>query len=253
MSDQTQDTGKQVTGAAESAVAQVKEQAEAVLASIAASEKLASAKKQARKVQTQAAKRGQEFSDEAASRGRAAARQASHEAKKRGSAALASAPVVAAGARKKGEQAFEVARERSGEALLSALATDAGKRLAATGAGTALKSKLTARKRRRRKLLLLIIANAGGAAAFRQLRAKRAASAEAGDATPFATPTPRKIAETPPTDTVAPGAVGTAAGLPVVGVVEESIEDTPSVADQTEAPAVTATEDGELHTEAEPS
>ena len=90
---------------------------------------------------------------------------------------------------------------------------------------------------------------------FRQLRAKRAAAAAAeGDNTPFAPPKaytpPSGPASTPPVETIAPGSTGTAAGDPIAGLVEEAVEETPTVDTQTEAPAVTATEDGELHTEA---
>ena len=70
--------------------------------------------------------------------------------------------------------------EKGSEALLAALETDAGKQIAATAAGTALKSKLTARKRRRRRVLLLVIVDIGGAVAFKQLRAKRARRCRAG-------------------------------------------------------------------------
>jgi hypothetical protein len=181
-------------------------------------------------------------------RGKKAAKIASKEAKKRGQAAVAAAPVVAASARKtaakKGEQALEVARERGGELLLSALETDPGKKLAGTQAGTALKSKLTARKRRRRKIALILAINAGGAVAFKQLRARKSGDAAASS---YDVGVP---ASTPPTETVAPGATGTAAGDPLEGLVEE-VTESAAVAEQTEAPATEATPVGELTTEAE--
>jgi hypothetical protein len=247
VSDQTQAAGKKLGAVAEDTAAQVKDQAEAVIASIASSDQLAKAKKGARKVQKQAAKKGIELSEEAATRGKAAARAASEEAKKRGQAAIASAPAVAASARKsaakKSEHALEVARERGGELLLSALETDTGKKLANTQAGGALKTKLT-RKRRRRKIALLLALNGAGAIAFKQLRARKSDSASASS---YDVGVP---AYTPPTETVAPGSAGTAAGDPITGVVvEESVAQSPAVAKQTEAPAVTADDDGELKKE----
>ena len=182
MNDQVQANGKQLAEVAESAVTQAREQAEHVRASLAASDKLSQARqratKAARKAQKVAAKRGAELSAEAGTRGKAAA--------KKGEQAL--------------ERAIDVTRERGSDALLSALATEPGKRLAGTPAGTALKSKLTARRRRRKKLLLLVAANAGGVIAFKQLRSRRAA--EASD-TLSAAPAPidtaaAKPAETPP-------------------------------------------------------
>lgn len=251
MSDQTQAAGKKLGGIAEDAATQVKDQAEAVIASIASSEQLAKAKKSARKVQKQAAKKGLELSEEAATRGKAAARAASDEAKKRGQAAIASAPAVAASARKsaakKSEQALELARERGGELLLSALETDAGKKLAHTQAGGALKTKLT-RKRRRRKIALLLALNGAGAVAFKQLRARKSDSASANS---YDVGVPASTAAlTPPTDTVAPGSTGTAAGAPLAGVVEDTVAKSPSVAKQTEAPAVSADDEGELKNDA---
>ena len=254
MSDPIEATSQQVTGLAESAAAQVREQAEALRAGLVAAQPVAKAKletqgrklqKQTQKLQKLAVERGHELTEEAASRGKKAAGQASKEAKKRSAAAVASAPAVAAAARKKGEHALEVARERGGEALLTALDTDAGKRLASTGAGTALKSKLTARKRRRRKLVLLLALNAGGAVAFKQLRAKRATGDTTSSlgAVPPAANTP---ASPPPVETVAPGSSGTAAGNPLAGLVEEAVEETTQVDEQTEPAATTATEDGEL-------
>jgi hypothetical protein len=53
-------------------------------------------------------------------------------------------------------------------------------------------------------------------------------------------------ASTPPTETVAPGSAGTAAGDPLTGVVEETVTEAPAVAEQSETPAVAATEDSEL-------
>jgi hypothetical protein len=90
------------------------------------------------------------------------------------------------------ERAIDATRERGSDALLSALATEPGKRLAGTPAGTALKSKLTARKRRRKKILLLLIVNAGGVVAIKQVRARRAAfdadaSGTSGNGAPFPT------------------------------------------------------------------
>jgi hypothetical protein len=260
VSDQTEAATKKLSEVAEDAAAQVKDQAEAVIATIASSEQLANAKKQARKVQKKAAKRGQELGEiavkrgqelgeEAAVRGKAAAKVASKEAKKRGQAAIAGAPAVAASARKsaakKGEQALDLARERGGELLLSALETDPGKKIAGTQAGTALKSKLTARKRRRRKIALLLAINAGGAVAFKQLRARKSGDAAASS---YDVGVP---ASTPPTETVAPGSTGTAAGDPLKGLVEEVVTESPVVEEQTEAPATAATPDGELKTEDE--
>ncbi|MCW2549802.1 MAG: hypothetical protein JWN96_4262 [Mycobacterium sp.] len=243
MSDQTEAAGKKLSGLAEDAATQVKDQAEAVIASIASSEQVAKAKTSARKVRKQAAKKSLELSEEAAARGKKAARHASEEAKKRGQAAIASAPAVAASARKsaakKSEHALEVARERGGELLLSALETDPGKRLANTQAGGALKTKLT-RKRRRRKIALLLALNGAGAVAFKQLRARKSESASASS---YDVGVP---ASTPPTETVAPGSTGTAGGDPLTGVVEETVTESPAVAEQSETPAVAATEDGEL-------
>jgi hypothetical protein len=239
VSDQTEAAGKKLSGVGEDAASQVKDQAGAVLASIASSEQLAKAKMSARKVQKQAAKKGLELSEEAATRGRAAARQASEEAKKRSQAAIASAPAVAAAARKtaskKGEKALEAARERGGELLLSALESDPGKRLASTQAGGALKSKLT-RKKRRRKIALLLALNGAGAVAFKQLRAHKNGPATASS----------YDIGLPATETVAPGSTGTAAGDPLTGVVVEDVVETKDIEKQTEAPAVTATPDGEL-------
>jgi hypothetical protein len=241
VSDQTDASGKKLSGLAEDAATQVKDQAEAVIASIASSDQVAKAKKTARKVRKQAAKKGLELSEEAAVRGKAAARHASDEAKKRGQAAIASAPAVAASARKsaakKSEHALEVARERGGELLLSALESDPGKRLANTQAGSALKTKLT-RKRRRRKIALLLALNGAGAIAFKQLRARKSESASASS---YDVGIPAHI---PPTETVAPGSTGTAAGDPLKGVVEEAVTESPAVAKQTETPADTTTEDG---------
>jgi hypothetical protein len=186
VNDQVQANGKQLAEVAESAVTQAREQAEHVRASLAASDKLSQARqratKAARKAQKVAAKRGAELSAEAGTRGKAAAKKGA----KKGEQAL--------------ERAIDVTRERGSDALLSALATEPGKRLAGTPAGTALKSKLTARRRRRKKLLLLVAANAGGVIAFKQLRSRRAA--EASD-TLSAAPAPidtaaAKPAETPP-------------------------------------------------------
>jgi hypothetical protein len=243
VSDPTEAAGKKLSGIAEDAATQVKDQAEAVIASIASSDQLAKAKKSARKLQKQAAKKGLELSEEAATRGKAAARLASEEAKKRGQAAIASAPAVAASARKsaakKGEQALEVARERGGELLLSALESDPGKRLANTQAGGALKSKLT-RKKRRRKIALLLALNGAGAVAFKQLRARKS---ESPSASPYDIGVPASASAT---ETIAPGSTGTAAGDPLAGVVEEAVAQTPQVKKETEAPAQAASEDGEL-------
>jgi hypothetical protein len=239
VSDQTEAASKKLSAVAEGAASQVKDQAEAVLASIASSEQLAKAKKSARQVRKQAAKKGLELTEEAATRGKAAARQASDEARKRSQAAIAGAPAVAAAARKtatkKGEQVLEVARERGGELLLSALETDPGKRLAGTQAGGALKSKLT-RSKRRRKIALLLALNGAGAVAFKQLRARKNGPATASS----------YDIGVPPTTTVAPGSTGTAAGDPLAGVVVEDVVETKDVEKQTEGPAVTATPDGEL-------
>ena len=243
MSEQTEAAGKKLSGIAEDAATQVKDQAEAVIASIASSDQLAKAKKSARKVQKQATKKGLELSEEAATRGKAAARHASDEAKKRGQAAIAGAPAVAASARKsaakKSEHALEVAQKRGGELLLSALESDPGKRLVNTQAGGALKTKLT-RKRRRRKIALLLALNGAGAVAFKQLRARKGDSATASS---YDVGIP---ASTPPTETVTPGSTGTAAGDPLKGVVEDSVSEAPAAKKQTESPAVTATDDGEL-------
>jgi hypothetical protein len=239
VSDQTEAAGKKLSAVAEDAASQVKDQAEAVIATIASSEQLAKAKKNARKVQKKAAKRGFELSEEAAIRGKAVARHASEEAKKRGQAAIASAPAVAASARKSatktGEHVLEVARERGGELLLSALDTDPGKRLTSTQAGGALKSKLT-RKKRRRKIALLLALNGAGAVAFKQLRARKNGPATASSYDIGA----------PVTETVAPASTGTAAGDPLTGVVVEAVEESPEVEKQTEKPAVAADADGEL-------
>jgi hypothetical protein len=251
VSDQLDTTGKTVASAAEGAAAQVREQAEAAIASIAASDRLAKAKKtagkNAKKVQKEAAKRSHHLTEEAAARGKAAAHHASAEAKKRSSAAIAGAPAVAKAARKKGGSALDAARERGGEVLLSALDTDPGKRIASTHAGTALKSKLTARRRRRRKLALLVIVNAGGAIAFKQLRSRK----NADDAAPTPSFDGNNTASSTPTITVPPASVGTAAGEPLAGVAEEAVAASPEVEEQTEAPAVTAGEDGQLAKEGE--
>jgi hypothetical protein len=160
VNDQVEATGKQLAEVAENAVAQAREQAEQVRANLAASDKLAQARKRAgkaaKKAQQAAAERGAELGAEASTRGKAAAKKGA----KKGEQAL--------------ERALDATRERGSDALLSALSTDPGKRLAGTPAGSALKSKLTARKRRRKKLMLLVIANAGGAIAFKQLRSRRA-------------------------------------------------------------------------------
>ena len=239
MSDQTEAASKKLSTVAEGAASQVKDQAEAVLASIASSEQLAKAKKSARLVRKQAAKKGLELTEEAATRGKAAARQASDEARRRSQAAIAGAPAVAAAARKtatkKGEQVLEVARERGGELLLSALETDPGKRLASTHAGGALKSKLT-RSKRRRKIALLLALNGAGAVAFKQLRARKNGPATASS----------YDVGVPPTTTVAPGTTGTAAGDPLAGVVVEDVVEAKDVKKQTESPAVTAPAGGEL-------
>jgi hypothetical protein len=221
VSDQSEAAGKKLSGLAEDAATQVKDQAEAVIASIASSEQVTKAKKRARKVQKQAAKKGLELGEEA---------------KKRGQAAIASAPAVAAAARKsaakKGEHAFEVARERGGELLLSALESDPGKRLANTPAGGALKTKLT-RKRRRRKLALLLALNGAGAVAFKQLRARKsesvsASSYDVGVGVPAATP---------PTETVAPVSTGTEVGDPLTGITAgETVSESPVVAEETRRP-----------------
>ncbi len=262
MSDQTEAAGKKLSEVADTTATQVKDQADSLIATVAASPQLAKAKKGASKAQQKAAKRGQELGEELTVRGKAAAKQASSEAKKRGKAAAqaasaeakklrkeaaAGAPVVAAAARKKGEHALESARDKGGELLLSALESDPGKRVAGTHAGAALKSKLTARKRRRRKIALLLALNAGGFIAVKQLRARRDEPAGAPEfagsnsAAPVATPT----------ETVAPAATGTAAGEPIAGVVDEAGSETPEVEEQTEAPAVAASEDGERSTDKE--
>jgi hypothetical protein len=230
VTDQTDAATKQALATAEHASARVREQAEALRASIASSERLNAAtqkaKVQAKHVQEEAAKRGHQLGEEAAVRGKKAARIAAKEAKKRGAQAKAQAPVVAATALEKGAQALEVARERGGEALLAALETDTGKKLAHTPAGAALKSKLPARKRRRRKFFLLLLVPAAAAAAFKALSAKRgsgtgASSDPYGDA-PIASPA-APPASSSPTDTVAPGTAGTAAGEPIGGVVEPGV------------------------------
>lgn len=189
MNDQVEATSKQLADIgdiAENAITQAREQVEQVRASVAASDKLSQARKRAakaaRKAQHVAAERSAELSAEASTRGKAAAKKGA----------------------KKGEQALgralDVTRERGSDALLSALATEPGKRLAGTPAGTALKSKLTARRRRRKKLLLLVVANAGGVIAFKQLRSRRLGEpSETPSPAPLPTDTAAsKLAETPP-------------------------------------------------------
>ncbi len=180
MNDQVEATGKQVADVASNALAQAREQADQVRAHLAASDKLTEARnratKAAKKAQQAAAERGAELGAEASTRGKAAAKKGEH--------AL--------------ERAIEATRERGSDALLSALATDPGKRVASTPAGSALKSKLTARKRRRKKLLLLLIASSGGAIAFQQVRSKHAG--DQGEAAPAPTPMPTEtvVAKTEP-------------------------------------------------------
>jgi hypothetical protein len=186
VNDQVEATGKQLAAVAENAVGQAREQAEQVRANLAPSDKLAQVRKRAtkaaKKAQQVAAERGAELGAEASTRGKAAAKKGA----KKGEHAL--------------ERAIDVTRERGSEALLSALATEPGKRLAATPAGSALKSKLTARKRRRKKLMLLLVANAGGVIAFKQLRSRRLGGpVDAPSPAPTPTETPASIpSETPP-------------------------------------------------------
>jgi hypothetical protein len=252
VSSRTEAADQHVTNAAESAAARVREQAEAVHDSIASARPAGKPKRKARKAHKQAVKSGHHLSEEAAARGRKAAKKASEEARKRGEAALAAAPVVASKAgkkaRKKGERALEVARDKGGEALLSALESDPGKRLTATPAGAALKAKLTARKRRRRRLLLITIAGAGGAIVFKQQRSGRhvpgtPAGGEGYDSRPVSVP---PTSNTPPTETTPPASAGTAAGDSVAGKVEEAVAESSKVEGETEPPATTAGEDGEL-------
>ncbi len=180
MNDQVEVAGKQVVAVTENALAQAREQADQVRAHLAASDKLAEARKRAtkaaKKAQQAASERGAELGAEASTRGKAAA--------KRGEHAL--------------ERAIEATRERGSDALLSALATDPGKRVASTPAGSALKSKLTARKRRRKKLMLLLIASSGGAIAFQQVRSRRAGHQGEEAAVPTPMPAETAVAKTEP-------------------------------------------------------
>lgn len=188
MNDQVEATGKQLAAVAENAVGQAREQAEQVRANLAPSDKLAQVRKRAtkaaKKAQQVAAERGAELGAEASTRGKAAAKKGA----RKGEHAL--------------ERAIDVTRERGSDALLSALATDPGKRLAATPAGAALKSKLTARKRRRKKLMLLLVANAGGVIAFKQLRSRR--RPEDPVDVPSPPPSPTETAASTPSQTPPP-------------------------------------------------
>ncbi len=229
MSDQIGAAGKTVAGVAETAAIQVREQAEALRASIAQSEKFNAAAETARQQ----------------------AKRVGKEAKRAGAVAAAQAPVVAAAALEKGSHALEVARDRGTpvlqDALLSAFDTEAGKKLAHTSAGAALKSKLPARKRRWRKLLLLLVIPAAGGAAFKASQAKRSGGTPSTD--PYGdAPVASTAASTPPPVTVEPNTVGTASGDPLGGLIEKSVESGPEVEGQTEPPATSAGEDGELHT-----